>query len=224
MKRQGLILTLIALQLAGCATDEYGRSRPATKAEKGAVIGAVGGAVLGAAINHKNRGKGALIGAVGGGLAGAAIGSYMDNQARDLARVLAPEVGAGNIQIDKRADHSIKVTMTAATAFDSGSWAIKPGFYGTLDKIAKSVNTYGKTQITILGHTDDQGADQVNRELSFKRAEAVEAYLANRSVAPERLMATGRGEKEPIADNRSESGRARNRRVEIYLNPVRSEG
>ena len=71
MRKQTLAIALIAtLATAGCATDEYGNSRNYTNAEKGAMMGAIGGAVIGAAVNHNNRGKGALIGAVGGGLAG----------------------------------------------------------------------------------------------------------------------------------------------------------
>mgnify|MGYP001020510091 FL=1 len=98
MRKQTLAIALIAtLATAGCATDEYGNSRNYTNAEKGAMMGAIGGAVVGAAVNHNNRGKGALIGAVGGGLAGGAVGHYMDTQQKDLQKVLAPEVSNGSI-------------------------------------------------------------------------------------------------------------------------------
>ena len=70
--------------LSACATNDLGDSRDLNKTEKGAIIGTVSGAALGAIINHKNRGKGALIGAVGGGLAGTGVGYYMDKQAKDL--------------------------------------------------------------------------------------------------------------------------------------------
>ncbi|MBS1155546.1 MAG: hypothetical protein H6R07_1470 [Proteobacteria bacterium] len=215
-----LIVSLMASFLAGCATDEFGNSRSMTNTEKGAIIGVLGGAAAGAAIDHNKRGRGALIGAIGGGLAGGAVGAYMDSQAKDLQKQLAPEVARGAISIDKRADNSIKVVMTAATAFDSNSAVVKTGFHPTLNKIADVVNKYGKTTITIEGHTDSQGSDQVNQTLSERRAVAVDEYLQANKVAPQRLTALGRGEKMPVADNGSEAGRARNRRVELLLEPV----
>lgn len=215
-----LIISLITSFLAGCATDEFGNSRSMTNTEKGAIFGVLGGAAAGAAIDHNKRGRGALIGAIGGGLAGGAVGAYMDSQAKDLQKQLAPEVARGAISIDKRADNSIKVVMTAATAFDSNSAVVKTGFHPTLDKISDVVNKYGKTTITIEGHTDSQGADQANQVLSEKRALAVQDYLQANKVAGQRLSALGRGEKVPMADNGSEAGRARNRRVELLLEPV----
>ncbi|WP_137937604.1 OmpA family protein [Chitinivorax sp. B] len=219
--RSSISLALIlAMGLTACATDEYGRSRPLTNTEAGAIIGAVGGAVAGAAINHKNRGKGALIGAVGGGLAGGLVGNYMDSQAKDLNKVLAPEVQQGSIQITKVGEHNLRVTMTNATAFATNSYAIKPGFYPVMDKIAKVLNTYGKTTLEIEGHTDNVGSDASNQTLSENRANAVQDYLLTRQVAPERLQAYGRGETQPRASNDTEAGRSQNRRVEILIEPV----
>jgi len=215
-----LIISLLASFLAGCATDEFGNSRAWTNTEKGALIGVVTGAAAGAAIDHKKRGRGALIGAVGGGLAGAGVGAYMDSQAKDLKKQLAGEVANGAITVDKLGDHSIKVVMTSATAFDTNSTGLKSGFHPTLNKIAEVVNKYGKTSITIEGHTDSIGSDQANQTLSEKRAEAVQDYLVGRKVAQQRLAAIGKGEKEPIADNINEAGRQRNRRVEMLLEPV----
>lgn len=222
MQKRTLVCgALIAtLGVAGCATDEYGRSRPYTNAEAGAMIGVLGGAVAGAAINHKNRGKGALIGAIGGGLAGGAVGHYMDTQQKDLEKVLAPEVANGSINIVKNSDNSLLVTMTSATAFDTNSYALKQGFFPVMDKIAKVLNTYGKTELSISGHTDSVGSDAANQTLSEHRAQAVVDYLLTRQVAQQRLTAYGRGESQPRGDNKTESGRALNRRVEILIVPV----
>ncbi|MEW9900278.1 OmpA family protein [Chitinivorax sp. PXF-14] len=211
---------LVALAISACATDEYGRSRPLTNAETGAIVGSVGGALAGAAINHRNRGKGALIGAVGGGLAGVAVGSYMDNQRKDLEKVLAGEREVGAIDIDRLPDHVLRVTMTGATAFDTNSTAIKSGFMPTLNRIADVVNRYGKTSLTIVGHTDSVGSDASNMDLSNRRAQAVEQYLEGQRVHPERLTAYGKGESEPRTSNDSEQGRALNRRVEVLIVPV----
>jgi surface antigen len=89
--RIAITLSMVAVfGLSACATDEFGNSRPMTDAEKGALIGAASGAVLGAAVSKKkNRTQGVLIGAVGGGLAGGAVGSYMDGQKKDLEKALA---------------------------------------------------------------------------------------------------------------------------------------
>lgn len=217
----GIALGLVvALAVSACATDEYGRSRPLTNAETGAIVGSVGGALAGAAINHRNRGKGALIGAVGGGLAGVAVGSYMDNQRKDLEKALAGEREAGAIDIDKLPDHVLRVTMTGATAFDTNSTTIKSGFMPTLNRIADVVNRYGKTSLTIVGHTDSVGSDASNMDLSNRRAQSVEQYLEGQRVHPERLTAYGKGESEPRASNDSEQGRALNRRVEVLIVPV----
>src|SRR5512146_717073 len=91
MKRLTIITLIAALAVVttGCATDEYGNRLPMTDAQKGAIIGAVSGAAVGAIANKSNRNRGALIGAVGGGIAGAAVGSYMDSQKQDLEKVLA---------------------------------------------------------------------------------------------------------------------------------------
>ena len=220
------IFTLIAVFAAvttGCATDEYGNPRPMTDAEKGAIIGAASGAVVGALANKDNRSKGALIGAVGGGIAGGAVGTYMDSQKKDLEKVLAPEVQAGAIDIQKVNQNNLLITMTSQTAFDIDSTTIKPGFYTTMDKIANVLIRYGKTHLTIVGHTDNVGTNQYNQTLSEHRARAVNDYLRNKGVLVQRLVFLGRGETAPRADNATEEGRRLNRRVEIIVEPIVAE-
>ena len=212
---------LAVFALAGCATNDLGDSRNLNKTEKGAIIGTVSGAALGAVINHKNRGKGALIGAVGGGLTGAGVGYYMDKQAQDLLRQLQPEIQRGEISVDKRAaDSAILVSMTANTGFDNNSTTLKPGYLPTLDKIARVLNQYGKTTVTVVGHTDGLGTVEYNQTLSEQRAQSVLDYFASRNVNPLRLESYGRGKSEPRADNATEAGRALNRRVELWILPV----
>ncbi len=224
MRRSKLILTLsmaASLVLAGCATDEYGNRRPLTDAEKGVLIGGIGGAVIGSATSSKkHRTRGALLGAVGGGLAGGMVGTYMDNQKKDFEKVLASERDAGAIQIEKAANNTLRVTMSNQTAFEIDSAGIKPGFNPTMDKIATIVNRYGKTQLTVVGHTDSTGSDAHNQTLSEERARSVQAYLEQQGVAPQRLASYGRGESEPRASNNTASGRQLNRRAEIVIEPV----
>lgn len=219
--------TLIALPLtalfllSACTTTDLGDARSMNKTEKGAIIGAASGAALGAIINHRNRGKGALIGAVGGGLAGTAVGFYMDKQAKDLELQLQPEIQRGEISIDKRAsDNALLVSMTSATGFDNLSTVLKPGYVTTLKKISTVLNQYGKTTVTVIGHTDSVGTHADNQALSERRAQSVLDYFASQNVNPLRLEAYGKGETEPRADNGTESGRQLNRRVELWILPV----
>ncbi len=220
MNKSLIALPLLATLLSACATNDLGDSRDMTNTQKGAIIGTVSGAALGALINKDNRGKGALIGAVGGGLAGTGVGYYMDKQAKDLALQLKPEMDRGEITVDKAANNALLVSMTSATGFDTNSSVIKPGFTTTLDKISRVLNQYGKTTVTVIGHTDSVGSDASNQTLSEKRAQSVLDYFASKNVNPIRLAAYGKGESSPRADNATEAGRALNRRVELLIEPV----
>ena len=188
--------------------------------QSGALIGAGVGAAVGAVAYHKNRTEGALVGAVGGGLAGGAVGAYMDSQRKDLEKNLAKEIQAGQARVEALPNHVVRVTMTSQTAFETNSSSIKPGFDTTMNKIADVVVRYGKTSLTVVGHTDNVGSNDYNQKLSERRAHAVAQYLEGKRVDPIRLAVSGKGEAQPIASNSSESGRQQNRRVEIYVEPV----
>lgn len=212
-----LATTLAAgVALAGCTTDPARR----TNVESGALIGAIGGAVVGAVAFRKNRTQGAVFGAVGGGLAGVAVGHYMDSQKRDLEKNLAQEIRAGQARVEKLSDQVVLVTMTNQTAFDTDSASIKPGFHSTMDKLADVVVRYGKTTLTVVGHTDNVGTNAYNQKLSERRALSVAQYLESRQVDGMRLATACKGETVPVASNASEAGRQANRRVEIYVEAV----
>ena len=222
MRRSLIALPLTAIfLLSACATNDLGDKRDLNKTEKGAIIGTASGAVLGAIINHKNRGKGALIGAVGGGLTGAGVGYYMDKQAKDLQRQLQSEIQRGDISIEQRtSDNALLVSMTSSTGFDTNSTVLKSGYLPTLNKISSVLNQYGKTTVTVIGHTDSVGTHEYNQSLSEKRAQSVLNYFAGQNVNPLRLEAYGKGETAPRADNATEAGRQLNRRVELWILPV----
>jgi outer membrane protein OmpA-like peptidoglycan-associated protein len=207
--------------VAGCAADDSGRSAfNRSNMETGAVLGAAGGAILGAVAYGTHSGKGVLLGAIGGGLAGGAVGAYMDRQKKDLEKNLAHEIQLHQARVDELPNKVVRVTMTGDTGFNTNSTEIKPGFHSTLDKIADVVVRYGKTTLTVAGHTDDVGSAQYNQGLSERRARAVAQYLESKRVNEARLAIVGKGEGMPIASNASEGGRAENRRVEIYVQPV----
>jgi outer membrane protein OmpA-like peptidoglycan-associated protein len=217
------LLAVMAVTLAACADGGIKRpsDRPFENWEKGAVLGAAAGAGLGAIAYSKNRSQGAIFGAVGGGLAGAAVGSYMDSQKRDLEKNLAQEIQSGQAKVEKMPNDVVRITMTSATAFDTNSTDVKPGFYTTLDKLSDVVVRYGKTTLTVVGHTDNVGSDKYNQDLSLRRAHSVAHYFESKKVDPVRMAISGKGETQPAASNNSEAGRQANRRVEIYVEPVR---
>ena len=218
MRRFVIAVVAASLALGGCVMGE--RGAPLTDSEKGALIGAAGGAVLGAVAYSKDRTKGALVGVIGGGLAGSAVGAYMDNQRRDLQKYLAPEISSGHARVERLANDVLRITMTNQTAFDTDSSEIKPAFHTTMDKVAEVLVRYGKTTLTVAGHTDNVGSAAYNQKLSERRALAVARYLEARKVNPVRLSTVGKGESVPIESNATEAGRQANRRVEIYVQPV----
>ncbi len=214
---RGAILILSAA-LAGCAADQPLGNMG--HRESGALLGAVGGAVIGAVAYDRNRTKGAVVGAVGGALAGGAVGRYMDDQKRDLEKNLGTEIKTGQARVEKLANDVVRITMTSQTAFETNSADIKSGFHSTMDKVAEVVVRYGKTTLTVVGHTDDVGTNAYNQSLSERRALSVAQYLESRRVDALRLATAGKGETQPRSSNSTESGRQENRRVEIYVEPV----
>ena len=213
-----MVLSFISIfMLASCAVDEFGNSRSLTRAEKGAMIGAATGALIG---YKKDGKKKAILYGLVGGLAGGAVGHYMDSQRKDLEKQLAPEIQSGAIEINKLPENNLMVSMTSKTAFSVNSTDIKSGFNPTMNKIASVVNKYGKTHLNIVGHTDSTGSRAYNQKLSENRARSIEQYLGSKKVIPQRMTTYGAGEDNPRADNSTESGRLLNRRVEIVIEPI----
>lgn len=104
--------------------------------------------------------------------------------------------------------------------FQPGQAVIQPEYYNLLTKVQKAINTFPECKVTIEGHTDSHGSDQMNYQLSTNRAAAVKQYLlANMGIEPYRLQAVGYGEDRPIANNETAEGRAKNRRIDIIIQP-----
>jgi outer membrane protein OmpA-like peptidoglycan-associated protein len=222
-----LSATVLAALIAGCqSTGGYSSAPPPqgeeegmNRTQKGAIIGAVAGAVAGllSGDDATERRQRALVGAGVGGLAGGAIGRYQDNQERALRERMA---GTG-VEVVRDGDN-ITLDMPEAITFGFDSYALRPGSYTVLNRVADTLKEFDQTIVEVAGHTDSVGSAAYNQKLSEQRAQAVGNYLSSRGINGERLIITGAGANHPVASNSTEAGRAENRRVEITLVPIRS--
>jgi len=110
-----------------------------------------------------------------------------------------------------------KVTFAADAFFDFDKAVLKPEGKAKLDDLVSKVKGINLEVIIAVGHTDSVGSDAYNQKLSVKRSEAVKAYLVSKGIEKNRVYTEGKGEKQPVADNKSSAGRAKNRRVEIEV-------
>ncbi len=200
-----------AMILTGCETVQNANNQ-----QKGTVIGTAAGAVLGGVLGNnigkgKNAPAGAVLGGIVGGVAGNVIGRNMDKQAKEIKETLpGAEV--------ERVGEGIKVTMPENMVnfgFDSSN--LTAAAQANLDKLSEVLINNPDTNINIYGHTDSKGTDSYNLSLSDRRAAAVKSYLVSKGVASSRMITMGMGEKEPIATNDTDAGRAQNRRVEFAI-------
>jgi outer membrane protein OmpA-like peptidoglycan-associated protein len=209
--RKALATTVAAVvALAGCASMDESQQQTAKNTGIGAAAGAAVGAIAG---GSDNRGRGAAIGAAVGALGGYVWSQHMERQKKQIETATQ---GTG-VEVQQTQDNRLKVLIPGDVSFDPGRADIKPNFRPVLDQFAQSVVQNPGSVIQIIGHTDATGNDAANIALSRERANAVRDYLASRGVALNRMATDGRGEREPVASNDTEAGRARNRRVEIFV-------
>jgi OmpA-OmpF porin, OOP family len=110
-----------------------------------------------------------------------------------------------------------KVTFAADVLFDFDKAVIKPEGKSKLDDISNKVRGVNLEVVIAIGHADSVGSDAYNQRLSIRRAESVKAYMVSKGIEPNRVYTEGKGEKQPVADNKTRDGRAKNRRVEIEV-------
>ncbi len=118
---------------------------------------------------------------------------------------------------------SEKVSYSADAFFDFDKAVLKPAGKASLDDLTSKLQGINLEVIIAVGHTDSIGTDAYNQKLSIRRAESVKAYLQSKGIESNRIYTEGKGEKQPVADNKTAAGRAKNRRVEIEVVGTRSK-
>lgn len=207
-----ILILFLTITLVGCA-------QPQNNQQRGTVVGtgggAAAGAIIGQAIGSSTQATliGAGIGALVGGITGNRIGAYMDQQERDLQNAIASSEAASL----RREQDILTATFKGEAYFDTDSYAIKPGGYNELSRVANVLNKYPQTTIQVAGHTDSRGSEDYNQQLSEKRANAVKNVLIQNGVNESRIRSIGYGESMPVS-----SDFAQNRRVEIVIVPIQA--
>jgi outer membrane protein OmpA-like peptidoglycan-associated protein len=197
------VAALVLTVSAGCSSM--------TKEQKGAIIGAAAGGAAGGVIGKQtgSTARGAIIGAVVGGVAGGIIGHQMDKQAQELKQNIP---GA----VVERVGEGIQITFASGLMFEFDSDVVRGDARTNLNTLARSLDKYDKSDLMIVGHTDDVGTRAYNQDLSERRANSAARYLNSQGVT-RRIATRGLGEDEPVASNATDAGRRKNRRVEVAI-------
>jgi len=201
-RRLLLAVTASAALLGGCANMN--------ETQRGTAIGAGVGAVTGGVIGH---GRGAVIGAGVGALGGYAWSRYMEGKRQQMQQATA---GTG-VEVSQTPDNQLKLHIPNDISFDTNRADLQPRLRPILDQFAQGLGQQPGTEVFIVGHADASGTDAINNPLSLARANSVRDYLVSRGVDGRIIGTEGRGSREPVASNDSATGRAQNRRVEIFL-------
>lgn len=209
-KLLSVLLLCMAVVFSSCGTW--------SNTAKGTAIGVGGGAAVGAGVGAiaGNTALGSIIGAAVGGTAGALIGKKMDKQKKELEASLPEEAVVESINEGE----ALKVTFDSGILFATNSSTVSAASKSALRNLATSLNANPDTDIKIVGHTDSTGKVDYNQTLSEKRAKSVYDYLMeDQGISSSRMTFEGKGIHEPVADNATPEGRAKNRRVEILILP-----
>jgi outer membrane protein OmpA-like peptidoglycan-associated protein len=201
----------IALALSGCAAFE--NREWGSCAVAGGVIGAAVGGITGGVVANNEVGDdatraGAIVGGiVGGGAIGAVLGHVICDPVTEEPKPAPPP--------PPPPPAGTKISELPGANFDFNKATLKPEGKAKLDEAAGIMNKYPDLKVSVEGHTDSIGSDAYNMKLSERRAESAVSYLTSKGIAASRLSAKGFGKTRPVADNKTDAGRAKNRRVEL---------
>jgi outer membrane protein OmpA-like peptidoglycan-associated protein len=196
-------LSAVAVLIGGCANM--------SDAQRSSAIGGGLGALAGVAIGD-SRGSAA----VGAGLG--ALGGYIwSNQMAQRKAAMEQATAGTGVDVTQTSDNQLKLSIPSDISFDTGRSDIKPNLQPVLNQFAQGLGSQPNTEIRIVGHTDSTGSDAINNPLSVNRAASARDYLVLRGVSARQIQIEGRGSRQPIANNSTNSGRAQNRRIEIFL-------
>ena len=204
-----------ALALAGCQTvDPYTGQPQTSNTTQGAILGALGGAAIGALTNRNQAGRNALIGAGIGALAGGAVGNYMDQQ----EAALRDELRTSGVSVTRAGDN-IYLNMQDDILFDVNSADLSFRSRQVIQSVARVLQEFDQSYVSVNGFTDTTGAAAYNQQLSQRRAEAVANQLVSDGVSPVRISPRGYGETNLRIQTPDNVNEPRNRRVEIVIEP-----
>ena len=207
-----------SLALSGCAEiPNYTTGSRGGDTAVGAGAGAVAGAAIGRATSGGSPGRSTAQGALAGAALGALGGYLWSNRMEAQKQRMEVATRGTGVEVTQTADNQLKLNIPSDISFDTGRADIKSNFRTVLDQFAQGLRDNPGSTVRIIGHTDSTGSDAINNPLSIDRAASTRNYLVDRGVAANRIAIDGRGEREPIADNNSDAGRARKRRVEIFV-------
>nr|WP_180203146.1 OmpA family protein [Pseudomonas sp. SbOxS1]NYU02776.1 OmpA family protein [Pseudomonas sp. SbOxS1] len=234
LTRTVLPVLLLGSLLTGCATHSDGtaplnqRTWPICS-----LLGGLVGGGLGAIESGGWAAGGAALGILGGGLICYAQDGDEDDDGVFDRRDRCPDTPA-NTPVEHHGcplpqyPDSVKaepvqaevITLSDAddVLFAFNSADLTPSMQSKLDSVMGKLQDPSVASIKVVGHTDSVGSDEYNQELSQRRASSVADYLLSQHVAPDKVTSEGKGESEPVADNETEEGRAKNRRVELHIN------
>ena len=194
----------LAFFLGGCAGMSH---RDKVMFASAGICSVLGGGI-GAGSDSSNRGRGAAIGGVTGALICGTLGYLLAEEPKPAPKPAPPPPPPPKVE---------RTIILDNVLFDFDKTAIKPDAAKILDRLVTFLKQNTDKRVDLEGHTDSVGTDQYNQGLSERRAASVRDYVVKKGVEGSRITARGYGEAKPIADNNTEQGRAKNRRVEVKI-------
>jgi outer membrane protein OmpA-like peptidoglycan-associated protein len=208
-RKPALVAVLCLTALGACVQSGTGPNNT----QIGVATGAAIGGLIGANADSDNPRTATAAAAAIGAVVGGAIGAQLDRQKAELDQGFTNDIDVINTGSE------LIVRMPNGILFDIDSAALRPQVQSDLNVLSGNLLRYPNSTIFVVGHTDNTGSAAHNQQLSQRRAQSVASVLIAGGVNPGRIVASGRGEDQPIASNLTPEGRQQNRRVDITIRP-----